>query len=90
MCLTPRRNDTLDLLAPNATKIASTPAIRVRRIGGDTVTALVDDPYLRSGWCGTRRLLHNAFFFSGAVRSIGSIGQRTEDEEMGYGHGHNR
>ena len=73
---------------PNVARIAGTPAVRVRRMGGGTVTAMVDDPCFRGVWYGTRRLLLNALFFSSAVRSTGPIDQRTEDEEMDYDHGH--
>jgi hypothetical protein len=72
----------------NVKKIAGTPAVRVRRMGGGTVTAMVDNPCFRGVWYGTRRLLLNAIFFSGAVQSTGPIDKRTEDEAMDYDHGH--
>ena len=76
------------LVVPNVAKIAGTPAVRVRRMGGGTVTAMIDNPCFRGVWYGTRRLLLNALFFSGAVQSTGPIDKRTEDEAMDYDHGH--
>ena len=72
----------------NVAKFSETPAIRVERVGGGTVIAMIDNPVFRGVWYGTRPFVVNAVFFGGIVERTGPIDTRTEEEEAAYDHGH--